>query len=199
MAKKEARILEIKGTQGQIIKEINNYVKKGDIIISGNIYDNEEIKNTVPAEGIVFGEVWYEIEVTYPLIYKEEKELNNKKEVYTLKILNKNIELFNKNPFKNKKIEEKTLLKNKILPISLTKQKQTEQQIIEQILTPEEARNYAEEKGTQQIKQNLKEDEYIINKKILNTKIKDNSIELKMFFSVYENITSYEPINYENE
>ena len=199
IAKKDARILEIKSTQGQILKEINNYVKKGDIIISGNIYDNETIKKTVPAEGIVYGEVWYETDVTYPFIYNEKKELNNKKEVYTLKILNKNIELFNKNPFKNKKIEEKLILKNKLLPIQLVKQNQTEQQIIEQILTPEEAQNYAEEKATKQIKDNLKENEYIINKKILNTNIKEDSIEIKMFFSVYENITSYEPINYENE
>ena len=73
IAKKDAIIKEIKAEHGQIIKEINSYVKKGDIIISGNIMDNETIKNTIPAEGIVFGETWYEISVTYPFVYQETK------------------------------------------------------------------------------------------------------------------------------
>lgn len=197
ISKKDARILEIKSAKGQILKEINNYVKKGEIIISGNIYDNETIKNTVRAEGIVYGEVWYEINITYPFIYQETKELDNKKDIYVLKILNKNIEL-NRNKYKTKKIEEKPILINKLIPISFVKQHQTETQEINQILTIEEAEKYAEEKAINQIKNNLKENEYIIKHKILNKKIKENEIELNIFFSVYENITDYETINYEN-
>ena len=171
--------------KGQIIKEKNTYVKKGDIIISGNIYDNEIIKNTVPAEGTIYGETWYEINVTYPFVYTETKELQNKKQVYVIKILNKNIELLNKNKFKNKKIEEKIILKNPIIPIQFVKQIQTEQEKIEQILTTDQAIKKAEEKAINQIKNTLKEDEYIINHKILNTNIKENELELKIFFSVY--------------
>lgn len=196
IAKKDSIIKNIKAEKGQIIKEINNYVKKGDIIISGNIYDNENIKNQVPAQGEVYGETWYEINVTYPFVYKETKELNNKKEVYAIKIFNKTIELFNKNKFKNKKIEEKELLKNNIIPISLVKQHQTETEEIEQILTTDEAIKKAEEKAISKI--NLKENEYIINHKIINTNIKENELELKIFFSVYENITEYQTIEENN-
>lgn len=197
IAKKDARILEVKATSGQILKEINNYVKKGDTIISGNIYDNEQIKNTVPAQGTVYGEVWYEVTVAYPFAYTEEKELQNKKDVYVLKILNKNIELFNFKPYKTKKIEEKTILKNNIIPIQLVKQKQTETELIDQILTVDEASIKALEKAQNQIKSNLKEQEHIINYKILNTNIKESELELNVFFSVYENITDYEIIQEE--
>jgi len=194
VAKKEAIIKNVKATNGQIIKEINSYVKKGDIIISGNIMDNDIIKDTVPAEGEVFGETWYEINITYPFVYQETKELNNKKDVYVIKFLNKNIEIFNKNKFKTKKIEEKNILSNKMLPISFVKQKQIETLEIEQILTTDEAIKKATEKAVEQIKSNLKENEFIINYKILNTNIKESELELNIFFSIYENITEYQEI-----
>lgn len=193
IAKKDAIIKKIEAEQGQIIKEINNYVKKGDIVISGNIYVENEIKNTVPAQGKIYGETWYEINISYPFIYNETKLTNNKKKVLTIKILNKTIELA-KNKFKNKKIEEKPIIKNNLIPISITIQNQTEQNVIEQILTKEEALEKAEQLGIEKIKSNLKENEYIINHKILNTNIKENELELNMFFSVYEDITDYETI-----
>lgn len=193
IAKKDAIIKKIEAEQGQIIKEINNYVKKGDIVISGNIYVENEIKNTVPAQGKIYGETWYEINISYPFIYNETKLTNNKKKVLTIKILNKTIEL-TKNKFKNKKIEEKSIIKNNLIPISITLKNQTEQNAIEQILTKEEALEKAEQLGIEKIKSNLKENEYIINHKILNTNIKENELELNMFFSVYEDITDYETI-----
>lgn len=194
VSKKEAIIKNVEAQKGQIIKGINSYVKKGDIVISGEIKDNEEIKGTVPAQGKVFGEVWYEIKVAYPYVYTETKELNNKKEVYVIKFLNKNIELFNKNKFKEKKVEEKSILKNNLLPISIVKQKQTELEKIEQILTTDDAVKKATELGIEKIKNNLKENEYIINYKVLNTNIKESELELNMFFSVYEDITEYKTI-----
>lgn len=198
IAKKDARIIEIKATSGQILKEVNNYVKKGDVVISGNIYDNETIKTTVPADGVVYGEVWYDVSVTYPFAYAEEKELQTKKDVYVLKILNKNIELFNFKPYKNKKIEEKILLKNNLIPIQFIKQKQTEVEVVDQILTVDEASNLALLKALNKIKENLKEKEYIISYKILNTNIKESELELNIFFSVCEDITDYEIIVHED-
>ena len=198
ISKKDAIIKEIKAKRGQIIKEINSYVKKGDVIISGNIMDNEIIKDTVPAEGEVFGETWYEINITYPFVYQETKELNNKKEVYVIKFLNKNIELFNKNKYKTKKIVEKNIISNNLIPIAIVKQEQIETEEIEQLLTIDEAIKKAEEKGIEKIKNNLKEHEFIINYKIINTKIKESELELNMFFSVYENITDYQIIPKEN-
>jgi similar to stage IV sporulation protein len=194
ISKKDAIIKKVIAEEGQILKEPETYVKKGETIISGTIYENEVKKNQVPARGIVYGETWYEIDLIYPYIYKETKELNNKKTVYTVKILNKNIELFNKNPFKTKKIKEKILVKNSILPIALTKQTQIETQEIEEILTVDEAIKKAEIKAIEKMKNNLKENEYIIANKILNTNIKENQLELKMFFSIYENITDYQII-----
>ena len=196
IAKKDAIIKEIKAKHGQITKEINNYVKKGDIIISGNIYVEETLKNTVQAEGKVFGEVWYETKITYPFVYNETRLTNEKKTIYAIKILNKIYEIRKK--FTNKEIEETTIIKNNIIPISLVKQKQTKKEVIEQILTTDEAIEKATKKSLEQMNKNLKEGEYIINYKILNTNIKENELELNIFFSIYEDITDYEIITEEN-
>lgn len=197
VAKKDGIIKKIEAQKGQIQKEINNYVKKGDIIISGNIYDGETIKSTTQAEGKVYGEVWYEINITYPYIYNETKLLNNKKKVITISILNKKLELTTK-PFKTKEIKENIILKENIFPLKISLEEQKETEVIEQILTPDEALKEAEKLGIQKIKNNLKEEEYIINYKIINKKEKEKEIEINMFFSVYEDITQYEKVIEEN-
>lgn len=194
IAKKDGMIKEIIATKGQIIKTKNTYVKKGDIIISGNIYANEEVKDQVAAQGKVFAETWYETNVTYPFVYAETKETNDKKNIFSIKIFNKYINLFDKNPYKNKKIEEKIIIKNNILPILLVKQKQTKLEIIDEILTTDQVIDKALLKAKEEIEKKLNNEEYIINYKIVNTNIKENELELNVFFTVYEDITEYQEI-----
>ena len=69
VAKKDALIKKINAFEGMVVREINNYVKKGDIIISGNILLNDETKGVVCASGEVYGEVWYTLTVEYPFTY----------------------------------------------------------------------------------------------------------------------------------
>ena len=103
VAKKSAIIKKIEASKGEIIKNINEYVSKGDVVISGEIKLNDNVKAVIPAQGIIYGEVWYNVKTEYPLLYKEERLTNNKKEVYTIKILNKTIELFNLKKYQQKK------------------------------------------------------------------------------------------------
>ena len=57
VAKKDAIITSLNISSGQIIKNINSYVKKGDIIVSGYIDLNGSIKDTIISNGNVYGEV----------------------------------------------------------------------------------------------------------------------------------------------
>ena len=50
--------------------------------------DNDVIKDVVSSDGRVFGEVWYEIHVTYPFAYREESLLDNRQNVFVLKFFN---------------------------------------------------------------------------------------------------------------
>ena len=198
VSKKGAVLKKIVAKNGTVIKDIDTYVNKGDVIISGNILLNEEVKDTIRAEGTIYGEVWYKVNIEYPFVYIENKETGNYKDVYVLKLLNKNIELTTK-PFKEKRYEEKVILNNNLIPISFVKQSQKEIINIEEILNVEEATGKAIEKSKEKINESLNNDEYIIDYKLLNQTIENDRVILDIFYSVYENITEYEEIKVEGD
>lgn len=189
VAKKDALIKKITALNGMVVKEVNNYVKKGDIIISGNVSLNDETKGVVSASGEVFGEVWYTITVEYPYTYYEERLTGKNKNVISFKFLNKSFDLFS--PFKNKKTTEKILLQNNLLPIKLVLEKQEELIIVDQVLTEEEAIDKAVLLGQEKMKNQLNKGEYVVSNKVLKANIKEDKVVVDIFFVAYENITDY--------
>ena len=189
VAKKSAILLKIEAESGEIVKNINDYVKVGDTVISGNIKLNEAIKNQIAAKGTIYGEVWYQATVEYPLAYHEEIETGKKKNVYTFRFLNKRIELLNFHPFLHKKIESETLWKSNIFPFLLTKEKQKEVNIIDETYTKKQAIEKATELATKKIQERLKEKEQIIRVQQLKVDTNESTIIVELFFAVMEDIT----------
>lgn len=194
IAKKDAIIRKVISSRGEILKRNNEYVKKGDVVISGEIKLYDEVKGIVGAVGKVYGEVWYTVTVSFPYHYQEEKYTGNKKKVITIDFLNKNIEL-TINKYRHKKIEKKTLFKSNIIPIKINVEHQKELDIIDKIYTEDEAISNALDLATKKITEKFKDnEEYIIEHKILKVTSKDNKIVMSVFFSVCENITDYQQI-----
>lgn len=194
VATKSAIIKKVFAKNGVIVRNTNDYVKEGDVIISGEVMLNEEVKSTIRAEGEVYGEVWYTIKVEYPYIYSEKKTTGKTKDVLVFGFLDKEFELFNFHKYKNRIKEDKILLKNMLVPIYLSKQKQREVEVIEYVATIEEAINAALEKSRKELENKLDEEEYIINEKKLKADVKDDKVIVEIFYAVYENITGYVPI-----
>lgn len=194
VAKKSAIIKNIEAENGVVVKNINDYVKPGDVIVSGSIYLNENLKSIIAANGTVYGEVWYKSSVEVPFVYNEINYTSNINNVLTLKFLNKRFEIFNFHKYLNKEIEEKKLLKHSFLPIELVYEKQREVEKTDRIYTIDEAINIAREKSVKAMESKLNDKEYIISTKDLKVDIKESKIELEMFFSVYEDITDYQVI-----
>lgn len=188
VALKDAVIRKVEASSGEIIKNSNDFVKKGDIIISSDIKLYENIKTTKSASGKVYGEAWYKVNIEYPLNYYEEKETGNVKTIYNIKFLSRYIGI---KGFENKKIEDKYLLKSNILPIGINKQIQREIEIINYKLNYDEALEHAKEEARNKIKSKLKDNEYIIDEKSLKCELKDSKIVVDIFYTVYEDITGY--------
>lgn len=195
VAKKDGIIMKIESSKGEIVKKINDYVKKGDIIISGSITKNDEVKNIVQAEGMVYAEVWYKASIDMPFYYKEEKITGKIHKVLKLKVLEKDIYLINFNKYKTYKEDKIFSLENKLLPISLSYSKEKETNIYERLYSYEEAINVAKELTYNKIKSNLKENERILKQKILETNENENYVNVVIFYKVYEDITSYSKID----
>lgn len=192
VAKKDATIKKIIASSGQIVKEINTYVKKGDTIISGTITLNDNIKGYTVADGEIFGEVWYNITVEYPFTYYEEKYTGKKKNSISLQFLNWNISIPKLEAYKVDK--EYSIINNKLIPLKLSFLKTREIEVIDQILTEDEAIECAIKLARTQMEEKLNDKEYIVSQKNLKVNIKDSKVVLESFFAVYENITDYKEI-----
>ena len=190
VAAKDGVLKKVIAENGDIVKDMNDYVKKGDLIINGDLIFNEKVKGRVKAKGKVYAEVWYVTKTEYPFIKKEEKETGKVKEVYAIKFLNHTLELA-LNKFKNKNIKEKEIIKHDLIPIKLVKQNQKEKMVNDIFLTPEQAIIEAKKKAEEDIEKTLSKDEYIIKSKYLKSNVKESIVEVEMFFAVYEDITDY--------
>ncbi len=199
VAKKDCIIKNLNISSGQIVKGVNSFVKKGDIIVSGYIDLNGNIKDTVSSIGTVYGEVWYKVEITYPFTYYENYETGKENKVLVVKFLNNDIELFNFQKYKTKNIEEKTIFKNNILPVKLVYQLQRETKVINETLNEEDLVKKASLKALEKIKSKLGSKEYISDYKILSKSVSDDSITLNIFFSVVEDVTDYVDIEKYNQ
>ena len=194
VAKKNAVIKKIEGSKGNIEKLRGEYVKKGEVIINGSIILNNSVMNLVHSEGKVYGEVWYEINVNYPYTYQEDIYTKNSSNNLVFHFLNNSFNIFGEK-YKYKKINKEYKLSSSFLPIYLAYENIQEIEKIDYILTCDQAINKALEKGNSQVTKNLKEDEYIMNAKILKSECNENGASLKIFYAVLENITDYQIIN----
>lgn len=188
VAKKSAILKKIVAEDGMILKKKNDYVEKGETVISGDILKDEEVKKSVVANGKIYGEVWYKVKVSYPLYYKETVYLSNVKSNVILKFFSKKNKLLKD----YSEINDKSYLyKENLLPISLYISKSRKTKTIKQKLNNSKAISKALFLATKKINNTLDKDEYIIDKKALNFHSNSSTIEVDVFFRVYENITSY--------
>lgn len=196
VAKKSAILRKIEASSGEIVKNIHNYVSKGDVVITGDIRLNEQTKDIVSADGKIYGEVWYKTTVEYPLHYQETILLPEKKTVYALKLLNHSFSI-EWNRYPTKKITEKILFQNNLVPVQLVQQRQTKTKVIKETYSQEEAVLKAVQKAKLKIESKLSDNEYIIYYKQLNIDKNDSKIIVELFFSVCEDITATAPISLE--
>lgn len=189
VASKDATILSIDAYSGEKTKQLNEYVKKDDIIISGIMTKPDDTKIYVKAQGKVLAETWYKATVEYPLYYQEERVTGKSKNVITIYFLDYELPIFPYKKYKQFRKSSHILFENNIVPIKIMKEKQYEVTIIETIYTTEEAIQKAiTETKTKLQNQNNRIIEIkkvdLIEKETLNSKIK-----VEMFISTIEDIT----------
>jgi similar to stage IV sporulation protein len=189
VAGKNGVIKYIESSNGDIVKNINDYVAKNEVVISGKIMNKDNVVNMTKAIGKVYAEVWYKSIVEYPLIYNEEYKTLNKKTAYYFKIVTNNFALWDYKPYKNKLKTTKKLIYNKLLPIEIIKENQQEIRVIKRIYSKEEAIEKAKDLAYEKMKTKLTDNEKILSQKTLKIEQKSSRIIVEIFFKVYEDIS----------
>lgn len=188
VSKKNAILTEVDANSGEIVKNVNDYVKKGDTVISGYITHPDNTKTPTMAKGNVYGEVWYTIKVDYPYVYQEETLTGKNKTVYALNFLNKRFSLFNFDKYKSFKSKDTILLTNSLLNINLIKEKQYELIVIDEVYTEDEVISKAIDYSKEKLIKENKSIREIIDVKILSQQSNDSNISLKLFVKAIEDI-----------
>lgn len=187
VAKKDAMILDIQAEEGEVVKKRLDYVKKGEVIISGLIYNKEEIVNKRCAQGKVFGEVWYQVNLSIPKHYYEEKVTGKKKRQLEVQFLDSTYHLFSHYQTYQKK--SVSIFKSRLLPIELVFSTYLETEVTDQVYTVDTIDSFAFQLATEKLYHQLSKEDEIISKKILKKYEKDSKIEVEVFFRVKEDIT----------
>jgi len=191
VAKKDGILMKIQASKGEVVKKVNEYVKKGDVVISGLITKDEEVKNQVTAEGKIFAEVWYQSSIDMPYYYKEVTKTGKSKKTLKLRFINSEIYLFDFNKYKSYNENKILSFSNQLLPISFSFSKEEETNVKEFLYSPDEAIKEAKKLATDKLSKSFDGDEKIIDSKILKTTEYENYINVVVFYKVYEDITDY--------
>lgn len=195
VSSKSGIITKVLAESGEIIKNTNDYIKGGEVVISGNITLPDGSSVLSRASGKVYAEVWYLVDVSYPYIYREEILTGRAKEVFLIKFLNKRISLFDFSKFNTFKKSDRILFGDIFKFFSFIKEKQYEMIVIDEFYTKEEVVVKAVERAVTRVNDTLREDEQIIKYRILSTYYDESKVNLKIFFSVNEEVSMVRKID----
>lgn len=192
IANKEGTISKIISKKGQELKEINENVKKDDIIISGSIENNGTEVSKVCAEGQVFAYTWYTIDITTSNIYTETIKKDNFRYNILVKFNNKSRKIFKSRLSKFKDENTKIL---DIFGFELYLQKEIEVEEKTQKYTDEILEEKINKLVTEKMNSIIKKENSIISRKVLKKEQKDSKIYIEMFIVAEEEIgkTIYPP------
>lgn len=195
VAEKNGLILDIYASSGEIIKNKGDYVKKGEVIISGMIKKNDEVKNIVSAQAKVYAEVWYKVIIEHPFIFEEQVNEKGYKNI-SINIFNKDIVLLSRKNKSINKEQEIILIKNSIFTLKSIQKYQTN--LVKKKYTKKELQNILENMAKKEIVKQLSKNEKILLQKTLKNTTDDVKMNIEVFFKVYENIAIEKDIKLDN-
>ncbi len=188
ISRKNAVIKRIDAVSGEKVKFVNDYVKKGDIIISGDVSLPDNTKVSTMAKGKVYGEVWYQVSVDYPYVYQESKLTGKSKNVYAIYFFGKKFSLFDFHQYRTFQKEKKILFSINMLDIHFILEKQHETIVKDEVYTED----MLSAKALLYVKEKLFLDNPYIQSieeiKVLREDSSETGVYFQMFVQVIEDI-----------
>ena len=181
IASSDGLITKIISTSGVVVSKINQIVKENDLLITGEIKLNDEVKKNICAKGLVYAEKWYNVSLDIPLSYR--------KKVYTNKIRynlefedgNKDYLIF-KSTLKKYDSDKKEIIS--ILGRKLYLIKEYEYVDEKYQLDEESLDNRIDELVKEKLELSLGDNERIISKNVLKKEENNSRIKIELFVTI---------------
>lgn len=189
----EATITDIYVEKGTPKVEPNDYVKKGQILVSGLIGEKDNQK-VVPAKGKVWGETWYQSEVTVPLESTLKTRTGETYTKHAINIFGFHIPIWG---FFAPDYEEADVETTEspfhflkwTLPITYEKTTYYETEQVKRTYTKAEAAEEAKQLAKKDLKEKLGKKADIQSEKVLRQSVENGKVKLMIHYTVVEEIT----------
>ncbi|MEK3788245.1 sporulation protein YqfD [Paenibacillus sp. FSL K6-1230] len=200
ISKADAVITEIYAEQGRPVVSRNTRVKKGDILISGMIGDEQHAQMVV-AKGEVKGMVWHEYEIEIPLEQHRKSYTGNSYDKLYLVLGNRAIQMwgYGQKPYAAyETVTEHNPLtwRDLRLPVGWMTERVMESQKATHVVSEAEAKISGIEHAKKQIIAKYGKGTEILGQKILHEKRENGKVYMKVLFEVEQYITEELPIVY---
>lgn len=198
VSKADAVITEIYAEQGRPVVQKNTRVKKGAVLISG-ILGDEENSELVVAKGDVKGLVWHEYNIEVPLVQKQVTYSGESKERRYIVIGDWAIQYwgYDKTPYsKYETITDVEPLTWRSFKLPIGWMTETDRETNYRELTPseEEAKQYGITAAKNDILAKNGKGTKVISEKILHEKKENGKVYMKVLFEVEESIAEELPL-----
>lgn len=210
VAGKNGIVHEMRITKGVPLVSINDFVKTGDKLVSGNLFDalpeerideDETIKDQqlVTAKGEVIAKTWYEVQVSIPLEVNYDTITSNHLNKYYLSVGDKRLLVwgFKQPKFKFVHIEsdERSIINFKQgWPIIWVKDTLHEKREYTYKRTEKEAKAMGMAQAKVSLKRQLGKNANILSQKVLHEATESGKVKLNLLITVKENIAKEIPI-----
>ena len=196
IATKSGMILKVNAQNGTPLIKEGIIVKKGEVLIGGWMEGKYTGTRYVHAQGEIQAKVWYSNKQKISLKEIKKEETGNVENKYSVNINNFKINLYKRlSKFENyDTIEENKKLKifsDFYLPFGITKYISKEYKNIEITHSVEEAKQIAVEKAEEELKNQIEDENKILNKNI-NVNQTAEYVEVEVTYEVQENIGTKE-------
>lgn len=210
VATKKGVIQKMYVSKGVPLKKVNQYVKPGDILVSGEvtkeIQKGQDVKDKktqkekqVSAEGEVIAKTWYETKVNIPFKMQYEVLTGHYENKYAIQIGDFKIPFWGigKSDYHQMQIETE---KNDIyflkwkLPLQFVDTKILEKEFTQKKRSKNEAIQYGKKQARQELQLQIGAKANITQEKILHERIENGKVTLTLYYTVEEDIATSKAI-----
>ncbi len=184
---KDAVVLSSTAAKGQNIVSNNEFVKKDDVLISGEIKFNEATKSHVCASGTVYGNTWYRVSISLPYEHSIKNYTGKKKGNLAFEFGSVYNRIFRVH------YDEYDVEKRRIFGLgkfALYKETVKEYNSQKEMYTEEEIMDQALKTAREKLEIKLDDGATILSEKVLQSNTYDNTISVDIFYAVKEVIST---------
>ena len=182
---KDASISNVLVHKGQSNVDVNDYVKKGSVLISGEIKYNEETKAYTCAQADIYGITWYKVNIKMPYDYIDKVYTGVKKTNYSLEYGTTEKIIF-KNHFLKFDTKKREILN--LWNIKINKRIESEYKLVNKRYDDSDIEKEALIEARKKIRELTGVNASIQDEKVLQTDKYDSIIVMDIFYSIKEPI-----------